>query len=105
MALWAPPLCMLVGCQLSAPLLFSSACHNYLYCFCTAQALGTPSDERWPGATSLPGYVEFQKVVPPPLRTQFPKVGCLWSRKGPVLPRSGGLSRIGGRRGHGHVQV
>uniref|UniRef100_A0A7S0RJR5 Protein kinase domain-containing protein n=1 Tax=Chlamydomonas leiostraca TaxID=1034604 RepID=A0A7S0RJR5_9CHLO len=37
------------------------------------QALGTPGEDNWPGVTSLPSYLEFQKVTPPPLRSLFPK--------------------------------
>ncbi|GAX76672.1 hypothetical protein CEUSTIGMA_g4118.t1 [Chlamydomonas eustigma] len=37
------------------------------------QALGTPSEESWPGVTSLPNYLEFQKVLAPPLKNLFPK--------------------------------
>lgn len=39
------------------------------------QALGTPTADTWPGVTQLPNFVEFQKVVPQPLRQQFPQVG------------------------------
>ena len=38
------------------------------------QALGTPVEEAWPGVTKLPSYLEFQKVVAPPLKAFFPKV-------------------------------
>lgn len=41
------------------------------------QALGTPTQDNWPGHDQLPGYVEFNKVSPPPLRTLFPKVCML----------------------------
>ncbi|KAL6764341.1 kinase-like domain-containing protein [Haematococcus lacustris] len=37
------------------------------------KALGTPTEECWPGVTSLPSYLEFQKVVPQPLRAQLPQ--------------------------------
>ena len=37
------------------------------------QALGTPSEESWPGIKLLPNYLEFQKVTPPPLKSIFPK--------------------------------
>ncbi|KAJ9516345.1 hypothetical protein QJQ45_001041 [Haematococcus lacustris] len=35
------------------------------------KALGTPTEECWPGR---PSYLEFQKVVPQPLRAQLPQV-------------------------------
>mmetsp|Transcript_42543 Transcript_42543/g.127592 ORF Transcript_42543/g.127592 Transcript_42543/m.127592 type:complete len:371 (-) Transcript_42543:442-1554(-) len=37
------------------------------------QALGTPTEETWPGVTKLPGFVEYQASAPPPLRSFFPK--------------------------------
>lgn len=38
----------------------------------TFAALGTPDEATWPGVKQLPTYIEFQKVPPQPLRTQFP---------------------------------
>ena len=44
------------------------------------QAMGTPSEEAWPGVTQLPNYLEYHRVVAPPLKALFPKVcrGCGW---------------------------
>ena len=44
------------------------------------QNLGTPTQALWPGAKTLPNYVEFQKTEPRPLKVIFPKVPF------PVLP-------------------
>ena len=35
------------------------------------RALGTPTEEDWPGMTSLPDYHEFQKFPKTPLKTLF----------------------------------
>ena len=35
-------------------------------------ALGTPTEEVWPGLTSLPSYMEFGRVEPTPLAKRFP---------------------------------
>ncbi|CAK0783466.1 hypothetical protein CVIRNUC_006665 [Coccomyxa viridis] len=35
------------------------------------QALGTPSQDSWPGCACLPQYVEFQTTTAPPLRNTF----------------------------------
>eukprot|EP00195_Chlamydomonas_chlamydogama_P009416 CAMPEP_0202890988 /NCGR_PEP_ID=MMETSP1392-20130828/1203_1 /ASSEMBLY_ACC=CAM_ASM_000868 /TAXON_ID=225041 /ORGANISM="Chlamydomonas chlamydogama, Strain SAG 11-48b" /LENGTH=349 /DNA_ID=CAMNT_0049574647 /DNA_START=226 /DNA_END=1275 /DNA_ORIENTATION=+ len=37
------------------------------------QALGTPSEENWPGVTAMPNYVEFDRVTALPLKALFPK--------------------------------
>lgn len=34
-------------------------------------ALGTPTEENWPGHTALPDYVEFTPFVAPPLKMRF----------------------------------
>jgi cyclin-dependent kinase 7 len=38
-------------------------------------ALGTPSEESWPGFKSMPDYVEFVYCPAPPLRELFTTVG------------------------------
>eukprot|EP00232_Nephroselmis_pyriformis_P008002 CAMPEP_0182893498 /NCGR_PEP_ID=MMETSP0034_2-20130328/24507_1 /TAXON_ID=156128 /ORGANISM="Nephroselmis pyriformis, Strain CCMP717" /LENGTH=339 /DNA_ID=CAMNT_0025027243 /DNA_START=225 /DNA_END=1240 /DNA_ORIENTATION=+ len=38
-------------------------------------ALGTPTEDMWPGMKALPDYVEYLKVAPPPLRSLFPGAG------------------------------
>ena len=38
------------------------------------QALGTPSQDNWPGCTALPQFVEFQPTTAPPLRNIFRQV-------------------------------
>jgi len=35
-------------------------------------ALGTPTESIWPGVSTLPDYIEFVYVPPPPLRDTFP---------------------------------
>ena len=35
------------------------------------QALGTPSQDTWPGCACLPQFVEFQTTTAPPLRNTF----------------------------------
>lgn len=37
-------------------------------------ALGTPTEDDWPGLTSLAGYAEFEKVNGAALETLFPAV-------------------------------
>lgn len=35
------------------------------------RALGTPTEEDWPGMTSLPDYMKFQTFLKPPLKQLF----------------------------------
>mmetsp|Transcript_12665 Transcript_12665/g.30046 ORF Transcript_12665/g.30046 Transcript_12665/m.30046 type:complete len:339 (-) Transcript_12665:119-1135(-) len=35
------------------------------------QMLGTPTEQQWPGMKELPGFMEFQRTKPVPLRTIF----------------------------------
>jgi cyclin-dependent kinase 7 len=34
-------------------------------------ALGTPTEDQWPGMASLPNYIEFTPSTPPPLSSVF----------------------------------
>lgn len=54
------------------------------------QNLGTPTEASWPGARHLPNYVKFQKTVPRPLKTIFPKV----VRSSRTLPVHDGLISV-----------
>lgn len=38
-------------------------------------ALGTPTEEQWPGMTQLPDYVKFEPTPAPPLRSLFSAAG------------------------------
>ena len=53
------------------------------------QALGTPSQDTWPGCACLPQYVEFQTTAPPPLRNTFRQArpcSCAPADREPLFP-------------------
>lgn len=39
-------------------------------------ALGTPSEDKWPGCSNLPNYVEFQPRPAPQISSLFPRASA-----------------------------